>query len=163
MSFSRTIARRPLPLLLLAAVAAGALSFAGAHAASPAAAPNDAIEQAMGQMNQALKALGKGITAENKATALEELVKFEQAVLAAKSQTPDSAAGVDEKKRAEFVAEFRSTLCEALKLACDAEIAVANGKYKDAEGIVKGKLPSVKSAGHDKFKKDDEGGPGGGR
>jgi len=149
---SRTLVKRSSIALFLVAGSAAALAW-------PARAPaNDAIEQAMGQMNGALKALGKGITAETRTTALEELVKFEQAVIAAKAQTPDSAAGVDEKKRPAFVAEFRSSLCEALKLACDAEIAVVNGKYKEAEAIVKGKLPSLKSAGHGKFKKDDEGG-----
>jgi len=150
MSPSRILLQRSLLVLFLTAGSAAALAW-------PARTPtNDALEQAMGQMNAALKALGKGITAETGTTALEELVKFEQAVIAAKVQTPDSAAGVDEKKRPAFVTEFRVTLCEALKLACDAEIAVANGKYKEADGIVRSKLAGLKSAGHGKFKKDDE-------
>src|SRR5262245_26750129 len=75
--------------------------------ARPAPA-NEALEQAMGQMNSSLKALGKGISAETRSSALEELGKFEQAVIAAKSAVPDSAAKVDEKKRDAFVAEFRA-------------------------------------------------------
>jgi hypothetical protein len=140
-------ARRCLCLLL----ALPALAWLAPAAPAPA---NDALEQAMGQMNQSLKTLGKGITAETRDAALEELGKFELAVIAAKSAVPDSAAGVEEKKRPDYVGEFRSNLCEVLKLACDAEIAVTNGKYKEAEGILKGKLGSLKSAGHDQFKKD---------
>ena len=141
--------RQSLPVLARAAVALAA------RPVSPPA-PNDAIEQAMGQLMKSTKALGKGITAETRDAALAELVAMQQALLAAKVETPDTAADVDEKKRAEFVAEYRTTLLEVLKLTCDAEIAVVNGKYKDAEGIVKGKLGSLKSAGHDKFKGDDK-------
>jgi len=152
MSSTRNFVLFSLLLLFLAAGSAAAVAWPSTPP------PNDTLEQAMDQMNASLKALGKGITAETSAAALEELVKFEQAVITAKSQTPDTASGVDEKKRPAFVAEFRSTLCEVLKSACDAEIAVANGKYKDAEGILRGKLGSLKSAGHGKFKKDDGGG-----
>lgn len=148
---------RFLPALILVA---GASAWLGARASAtaPASRANDALEQAMEEIQRAVKALGKGITAETQATALEELSKLEQALLTAKSQVPDSAAGIDEKKRAAFVAEFRSTLCEALELACDAEIATANGKFKDAKNLLEGKLGALKSAGHDKFKKEDGGG-----
>lgn len=148
--------KRYLPALVLAA---GALAwFASSAASAPSA--NDTIEQAMQQMQQSMKAMGKGISEETRAATLEELTKFENAVISAKSQTPDSSSGVDEKKRPAFVAEFRANLCELLKLAADAEIAVTNGKYKDAEGILKGKLGALKSAGHDKFKKEEGGGKG---
>lgn len=146
--------------LLFALLLVTGASWLGTRASAGAAAPraNDALEQAMEEMQRALKALGKGISAENQAAALEELGRLEQAMLTAKAQVPDSAAAVDEKKRAAYVAEFRSTLCEALKLACDAEIATANGKFKDARNIVEGKLGALKSAGHDQFKKEDGGG-----
>jgi hypothetical protein len=130
---------------------------AGAHpsAAQPPMDPADAaIKQAMDQINDALKELGKPITADNKATALEQLGKIETAVIAAKSQTPGSAAKVDEKKRAAFVADFRKTLLDVLKTACDAEIAVADGKFKDADKLINNKLAGFKSAGHGKFKED---------
>lgn len=152
MSFARSIALRSLPVLL---VAAGFLAWSSARPAAAAGPANDALEQAMGQMQQSMKALGKGISAETKTAALEELAKVQAALLAAKAETPDTAAAVDEKKRAEFVAEYRTTLLEALKLACDAEIAVVNDKFKDAEGILRGKLGSLKAEGHDKFKGKD--------
>ena len=149
---------RTLPVLLLMTASAGAVVWRGSREASatPLAgiAANDAIEQAMGKMNEAMKALGAGVTAENREAALSQLAQFEQAVIAAKAQTPDLASTIDEKKRADFVADFRRTLLEALKLACDAEIAVVNGKYKEADALIKNKLSAVKSAGHSKFKKE---------
>lgn len=149
----RTLVQRSLPVLLLATASVG---FSAWSSARPAVAPaNEALEQAMGQLQQSMKALGKGISAETQAAALEELAKIEAAILVAKTQTPDTAATVDEKKRPDFVAEFRTTLLEALKLVCDAEIAVVNEKYKEAEGILRGKLSTLKSASHDKFKGED--------
>lgn len=152
MSLVRTFAQRSLPVLL---VAAGFLAWPSARPAVASAPVNDTLEQAMGQLQQSMKTLGKGINAETKASALEELAKIQAAILTAKAQTPDTAAKVDEKKRADFVAEFRTTLLEALKLVCDTEIAVVNDKFKEAEGILRGKLAALKSAGHDKFKGND--------
>ena len=160
MTSQRSILSRALAILLLGAGSTALVLGLGTHAAAAApakAAPvNDAIEAAMKQINQAVKSLGKGITADNRAAALDELGKIEQAVMSAKTQTPHTAAAVDEKKRPDFVNEFRTSLLEVLKLTCDAEIAVVNGKYKDAEGILKGKLGALKSAGHDKFKGQDK-------
>jgi Cytochrome b562 len=134
---------RPLSLCLVAAVLL---------AAAPAAPPNGSIEQAMKQMSDALKVLEKGVSADNHAAALDELSKFETALVAAKGQTPDSAAKVEEKKRAAYVADFRKTLVATLRLALDAEAAIADGKYKDADALIRNKLSAQKSAGHSKFK-----------
>jgi hypothetical protein len=153
MKLSNAFRRRFLPVLLLGSVLS-ALAL-GARRVTAARAANEAIAQAMGQINQSVKTLGKGITADSATLALEELVKIEQALIAAKGETPDTAAEVDEKKRADFVAEYRTSLLEVLKHVCDAEIAVLEGKYKEAEGILKGKLGSLKSAGHAKFQGDD--------
>lgn len=156
MSTPRTLLLRSVPIVLLAAGAAAWLT-----SAAPAR-PNDTIEAAMGQINQSMKALGKGINAENSAAMLAELVKLEQALMSAKGETPDTAAAVDEKKRPEFVAEYRTSLIEALKFACDAELALVNGDTKEAESTLR-KLGGLKSESHDKFKGKDEKGPKGGR
>ena len=121
-------------------------------AAAPARPPNGALEQAMKQMSDALKTLEKGVTAENQAASLDELSKFETALIAAKGQVPDAAAKVDDKKRAAFVADYRKTLVATLRFALDAESAIADGKYKDADGLIRNKLAAQKSAGHSKFK-----------
>ena len=136
---------RPLSLFL-----AGAVLLAAAPA--PASPPNGALEQAMKQMSEALKTLEKGVSAENQAAALDELTKFENALIAAKGQVPDAAAKIDDKKRAAFVAEYRKTLVTTLRLALDAESAIVEGKYKDADGLIRNKLAAQKSAGHSKFK-----------
>ena len=108
----------------------------------------------MHQLEDSLKILGKGVTAENRAASLEELAKFQAAVLTAKALTPDSAAKVEEKKRAAFENEFRATLVEALQFTCSAELAILDGKYKDADTLIRNKLAGVKSKGHGKYKTD---------
>lgn len=149
---------RSFSFVALPIVAVAGLSWFTLHAgASPAPAldPADAtIKQSMEQMNDAMKTLAKPITADTKDAALDALVKFETAVIAAKSLTPGSAAKVDEKKRAAFVGEFRKTLIEALEFACQAEAAITEGKFKDADKLINNKLAAMKSAGHSKFKDD---------
>jgi len=153
----RTLSWSLLPLVALTALALAPRNGFARVRASATPSANDAIEQAMGQLQRSMKTLGKGITEETRGAALEELAKIESALIAAKGEVPDTAAEVDEKKRDAFVAEYRTTLLEVLKYTCDAEIAVVNGKYKEAEGILRGKMGGLKSSGHDKFKGDDKG------
>lgn len=147
------------PTLVLAAVAATSWLSLHAGASAPAIVPapvDGKIEDAMHQIDAAVKALSKGITAETRDAAFAELEKLETALIAAKSQVPESAAKVDEKKRAAFVADYRKTLLETLKMACDAEAALADGKYKDAEKLINNKLGAQKSAGHSKYKESGQ-------
>lgn len=130
-----------------------------AERASREALPDEALKEAMHQMEQALESLGKGVKADNRDDALATLAKFEAAVMSAKEKTPPSAAKVEEKKRAAFVADYRKTLVEGLQFACAAELAILDGKYKEADTLIRNKLGGLKSAGHGKFKQD--GGPGG--
>ncbi len=139
-------------VLLVSGCVLTVFAAASARSSSPVNPAEDAVKHAMDDMNSALKALSSGVTAENKDASLEELSKFESAIIAAKSHEPESAAKIDEKKRPAFVAEFRKTLLDALKTACDAEAAIADGKYKDADKLIKNKLGAMKSAGHSKFK-----------
>lgn len=144
---------------LRAAVCLAALlllsTIGSAWFAAPAPVVNETLEQAMRQIDDALKVLGKGINAENRAAALEELGKFQAALLSAKAQTPDSAEKVEEKKRAAFVNDFRKTLVEGLQLCCAVELAILDGKYKEADTLVRNKLTALKSAGHGKFKPNE--------
>jgi hypothetical protein len=117
---------------------------------------DEELEGSMREMNGAMKVLGRGITAENRDAVLEALTKFERAVVAAKASTPGKAAKIEEKKRPEFVANYRKMLIDALKLACDAEVAVLDGKYKDAETIIKNKLMGLKKEGHDTYQDEEE-------
>ena len=139
--------------LLLAGLALVALATVALRANDPA---GGALDQAMQQMGASMKVLEKGVTAENHAAVLAELAKLESALIAAKAETPETAAKVEEKKRAAFLADYRKTLLTTLKLACDAEIAIADGKYKEAEALIRNKLAAQKSAGHGKFKGDEK-------
>jgi len=134
-----------------------ASATASAPPSAPPSAPNEALEQAMHQMDESMKVLGKGVKEENRDAALEELARFQSAVLTAKALTPDSAAKVDEKKRAAHTHEFRKTLVEALQFTCVAETAILDGKYKEADTVIRNKLGGVKSTGHGKFKQDGGG------
>lgn len=154
-SISMNLGRNARRISLFLAACGGLSLVTLAWSSARAAPSNDTLGAAMGQMKDALEVLEKGIKADNRDAALEELAKFQTAVIAAKAQVPDSASKVDEKKRAEFVADFRASLAEALKLACDAEIAVVKGKYKDADSLVRNKLAATKSAGHSKFDPND--------
>jgi hypothetical protein len=136
--------------LLLATSAIGS-----ALIVKPVDPANEALKQAMHQMDESLKNLSKGITAENRDKSLEELAKFETAVMTAKAQTPDSAAKVDEKKRPAFVADFKKTLVEAMQMALTAETSILDGKYKEADTTIRNKLGGIKSTGHGKFKTEE--------
>lgn len=154
-SVSRVV---PILFLCLAGTASVAwFSTSRAHAAAVAPLAG-AIEDAMHQMDEALKTLSKPVTPETRVEALDALAKFQLAVIAAKAETPETAAKIDEKKRPAFLADYRKSLVEALKLACDAETAILNDKYKDADGLIRNKLSALKSSGHSKFK-----GEGGGK
>jgi hypothetical protein len=126
-----------------------------AAAGSPAALDEE-LEEAMRDMNGALKSLGKGVDASTRDAALEALSRFEHAAITAKALTPGRAAKIDEKQRAEFVVGYRKTLVEALKLTLDAEVAILDGKYKDADEILKNKLMAIKKSGHDKYQEEEE-------
>ena len=151
-------------LLVAGALAAVAWSSLARAAATPPASVastsiasiDEELEGSMREMNGALKALGKGVTAETRDAALEALSKFQRGVVSAKTATPGMAAKLDEKSRPEFVAGYRKALVEVLKLACDAELAILDGKYKDADDILKNKLMALKKAGHDKYQEEEE-------
>ena len=162
MSIRRIPFARTVSIVLGLAAVLGVLAWSSSRGAEASAAPaldltapgNEAIAKAMQQMNDSLKALGKGVTAETKNAALEELTKFETAVIAAKAQTPASAAKVDEKKKAAFLADFRKTMIDTLKLAEDAEVLIVDAKYKDADTLIRNKLGGMKSTGHGKFREE---------
>jgi hypothetical protein len=155
MSFVRPTARPVLPLFLLCAGLVTSvvwMTARDARATSPAApTANEPLEQAMRQINGAGKALGRGITADNRDESLTQIVKLQNAVIAAKEMTPDTAAAVEADKRPAFLAEYRKTLAEVLKVACDMEIAILDGKYDVAQDLMKTQLGALKKSGHDKF------------
>jgi uncharacterized membrane protein len=156
MSLVRPIARPVLPLFLLCAGVVTSVVWITAREAratsTAAPAVNEQLEQAMRQINGAGKTLGRGITADNRDESLAQIVKLQNAVITAKEMTPDTAAVVEADKRAAFLADYRKSLTEVLKAACDVEIAILDGKYDVAQDLMKTKLGALKKGGHDKFK-----------
>lgn len=151
MTIDRPFRHRFLSILLVAS-AITAVTFGIQAQSAPA---HDGVEQSMRQMNAALKAIGRGgINAENRDNALEQLSKFQAAVVAAKAQVPESAERIPEDKRALFVTEFRKQMIEVLKVAGDAEAAVLDGKYDVAQDLVRTKLGGLKKDGHEKFQRE---------
>jgi hypothetical protein len=153
MSFVRSIARSVLPLSLLCVgfVATAVWITASADAAS---AVNEELEQTMRQINGAGKVLGRGITKDNRDESLLQVDKMQHALIAAKAMTPDAVAGVAADQRDAFLADYRKRLLEALKVACDVEIAILDGKYEAAQELVKTQLSAIKKSAHDKFQVD---------
>ncbi len=147
---SSSVRRAALVLVLLL----GTSTIALAWIARPASAAGEALEAAMHQIDDSMKVLGKGVNAENRTAMLEEIAKLETALMSAKAQTPDSAEKVDEKKRPAFVNDFKKVLIETMQFALQAETAMLDGKYKEADTLIRNKLGGAKSTGHGKFKTD---------
>ena len=103
----------------------------------------------MEQMNGCLKSLLKGINAETKDKALETLAKMQSAVLVAKLEKPHDL-------KPEELLGYRRMLVDLLALTCRVEGAVLDGKFDDANKLVKEELTKLKKDGHDKFQKEEK-------
>ena len=116
----------------------------------PPAAANEVLEQSMETLNGALKGLLKGgISAETKDKSLETLVRMQSAIVAAKSEKPKDLS-------AEELVGYRSMMAEMLGLTCKIEVATLQGKFDDANELVKDELTRFKKEGHDKYQKEEE-------
>jgi len=158
-STRRALRIAPLSVLLVASVSIGALALRpDAPAANSALTADDSpIHDHMEVMNGAMRFFLKtGVTAENREKALEWTEKFQAAVVASKSLAPETAAKVEESKRAAFVADYRKMLVEVLASSCRLETAILDGKYEDATRVAREELGKLKKQGHDKFTEDEE-------
>lgn len=120
----------------------------------PVALAGEPLKAAMHQIDDSMKTLSKGVTAENRTAMLDEIGKLETALMTAKALTPDSAAKIDEKKRPAFVNDFRKTLIDGMNFALAAEVSIVDAKFKEADTTIRNKLGGLKSTGHGKFKTD---------
>jgi len=150
----RSLRLAPLTLVLVAGAAVSATAFRPTPVVERA--EGSPIHEHMETMNAALKFFAKtGASAENRVKAFEQLEKFQASVVACKSMTPETAKAVEEAKRAEFVAGYRSMLVDALSNSCRMEKALLEGKYDDANRIAREDMNALKKAGHDKYEGDD--------
>ena len=72
-------------------------------------------------------------------------------MIAAKAETPPKAATVPEAERAAFVTAFRTTLLDVLRISCDVEQALLEGRLDDARTVFGEKLRPMEDAGHERF------------
>ncbi len=154
----------PLSVLLVASAALAAGAWRSMPAA-PLAASTPRLEsqgdeaspigEQMETMNAAMRFFLKtGATAENRATALEWVGKFQAAIVTSKGLTPPSAAKVEAGARAEFEAGYRRMLVDVLAATCRLEAAVLDSKYDEANRIAREELTKLKKAGHDKYEEE---------
>ncbi len=146
----------PLTLILVAGAAFGALAWRPAPAAVVLEGEESPIHEHMENMNAAMRFFGKtGASAENRDKALEWIAKFQTSVVACKTMTPATAEKIEEAKRAEFVAGYRTMMVDVLATSCKLEKALMAGKYDEANKIAREELKALKDAGHEKYEGDD--------
>ena len=153
--------RRSLPFFLLGAAALGLAAANAPTSQEPGkheehAGGDEALEHAMEAMNGSLKALLKGVDANNKDKALEHVAKLQTNVLIAKLATPPMAEKLDAAKRPAFLAGYRHKLVDVLAASCKLEAAILDGKFDEANKVAKEELTRLKKEGHDEYQEEEE-------
>lgn len=159
------VSARRIALALPLALAAGTfLSLAEAWGPVPPQDPagqeehhdESPLGQAMEHMNAGMRKANKALKAGDAAGALEGLGEFQRHVIAAKAETPPKAATLPEAERAAFVAAYRTTLLDVLRISCDVEQALVEGRLDDARTAFAEKLRPMEDTGHGRFAEDEE-------
>lgn len=109
------------------------------------------LSRAMEHMNAGMRKAQKALKAGDTAAALEGLGEFQRNVIAAKAETPPKTATLPESERAGFVAAYRTTLLDALRVSCDVEQALLEGRLDDARTTFAERLRPMEDAGHGRF------------
>jgi hypothetical protein len=113
------------------------------------------LHEAMEHMNAALRKADRALKAGDAATALAGLSEFQRNVVAAKTELPPKAETVPETERAAFVAGYRRTLIDVLRISCDVEQALVEGRLDDARVAFAEKLRPMETTGHERFTDED--------
>lgn len=139
-----------LALALLGAAGFGLAATLPASADIPAPRVEDVLEDSMETMNGAMKTLLKGgVSAETKDKCLDATVRMQSAIVAAKSGKPHDLS-------AEELLGYRKMMADLLAATCKLEVAILDGKFEDANKLVKEDLSRFKKEGHDKYQKEEE-------
>lgn len=115
------------------------------------------LSEAMGKMSDAKRAIREAVELGDSAAALTTLTDFQTHIVAAKAEAPPRAGKMPEAERTVFVAGFRAALIDFLRVTCDLELALMEGRLEHANVILHDKLGELEGAGHDNFGGDDEG------
>jgi Mg-chelatase subunit ChlD len=151
-----------LALLACAALALAAPWGAGAAALFPAAPPQDGgeyvetpLSRAMEQMKGATRRLERVLQGDDAQTALALLGDFQAGVVAAKGEVPLKAAAVPEAEREAFVGAYRATMVKLLRVTCDLEDALLEGRLEDARKLYEGELKALQKPSHERFRDEE--------
>jgi hypothetical protein len=104
----------------------------------------------MEQMNGAMRQMLKGMDASNRDKSLELVARFQSGLLAAKLEKPHGVSAPED------LAAFRKALVEVLATSCTLETALLEGRFEDANKLVKEDLTRLKKDGHDRFQIEEE-------
>jgi len=150
-------------LLATAALALGtAWKTSAAPAQDPAAEPagehqdDSPLHAAMELMNASQRKINRALKSGDGPTALGALAEFQTNVIAAKSQVPPRAAEFSGEEQQKFVAAFRSTLVDLLRVTCDLEQALIAGRLEEAQKVFVEKLRPMEDKGHARFAEEHE-------
>jgi hypothetical protein len=148
-------------VLALSACAAFALATPWDASAAPAAATQDEeyvetpLSLAMEQMKGAARRLERVLQGDDAETALGLLADFQAGVVAAKGEAPLKTRSVPEAEQATFVRDYRSTMVKLLRVTCDLEQALLEGRMEDARGLFEGELKGLQKPGHERFRDEE--------
>jgi len=117
---------------------------------------HSALSDAMANMSDAKRAIRDALEAGDGAAALAALTGFQTHIVAAKAEAPPRAAKMSAAEKAEFVAGFRSALSNLLRVTCDLELALLEGRLDEATALLREKLGALEDAGHERFGGEDE-------
>jgi len=151
---------------LLALLACAALGLASPWSARAQPLPSTAaqdgdeyvetpLSRAMEQMKGAARRLERVLEGDDAATALELVAEFQAGVVAAKGEVPQKAAAVAEAERAGFVHDYRATMVRLLRLTCDLEEALLEGRLDDARRVFADELKALQKPSHERFRDED--------
>lgn len=143
--------------LLSAAVLllAGGL-YAGRAAAEYAVTADEdtKLAESMEHMEDALRVLRKSLRSEDQTpTSLEQILVLQQAVSAAKVESPLMAESQPAEKRPAFVLSFRKEMIGMSRMLLDLEELVLDEKLEEAGELLK-KIRKLEDGGHERFTED---------
>jgi hypothetical protein len=150
-----SVSRLLLPwVLLTAALAAAAADPKGPP---PPRAADDVVHDAMEGLKKQLKLLATATPdPARRAEALGALSEMQRFVLVAKAEKPSNLGERPEAERPAHALAFRRDLAQLLAELARIEIALCEDRPDDALLSVKGVLPELREAGHDKYQESGE-------
>lgn len=141
--------------LLAAAAALAATPWTAALSARPQEHEETALAQSMERMKSAVRRLERALDGDDIAQALPLVAEFQTAAVAAKSELPERAAALEGAARDALVKDYRATMVQLLRVSCDLEQAVIEGRAADAVRIFASELKALQKPSHERFQVEE--------